>query len=215
MKNLKFFTKLTRKFMKQNLALAGLLLTISSNAAIVDFSINQTFRQGSNSPDIPETYVSLGGLDLLRIDPGSSGQYFDFHIPSNGRLASSGILDGYEILGSYNRGQMINSSLFSPEIYNDKWKVILSFDSPAPEWSESNSGIIAFITGTSNYGYINYSFSMLGDVLGEVSELTLLDGAVNTIPGQEISSVPLPAGIYLFLSGLVGLGIQKRISRKG
>ncbi len=205
MKNLKFFTKLTRKFMKQNLALAGLLLTISSNAAIVDFSINQTFAQGSNLPDIPETYVSLGGLDLLTIDPGSSGQYFDFHIPLNGRLASSGILDGYEILGSYNQGQMINSSLFSPENYNDKWKVILSFDSPAPEWSESNSGIIAFITGSSNYGYINYSFSRLGDV----SELTLLDGSVNTTPGQAISSIPLPAGIFFFLSGLIGLGIMK------
>ena len=28
-------------------------------------------------------------------------------------------------------------------------------------------------------------------------------------------TIPLPAGIYLFLSGLVGLGIKKRISHKG
>ena len=67
-----------------------------------------------------------------------------------------------------------------------------------------------FVTPISNYGSIRKFDATTGDFLGEIdgpygNSAAWSQGGLAYAP----SPVPLPAGIYLFLSGLVGLGLMR------
>ena len=76
--------------------------------------------------------------------------------------------------------------------------------------SLNSFGAIIFVTPTSNYGSIKKFDATTGDYLGEINgpygnSAASGEGSIAYAP----SPVPLPAGIYLFLSGLVGLGLMR------
>jgi len=201
--------------------MAGLLtcVLLSSNVAqadIITFSVNQTHSQGGGSSDIASTAVGLGGAGSFTLDPGLSGDYFDFQLPGSGTFstlstpASDGF-DTYYFLKSYAFDETVGAGNFGSHISRtpQDTDVILLDNVTGGSWGSSHSGYLGFRTSANVYGWINYNFTRSGSI----STLTMNSGAYNDVAGEDIlagSVVPEPATAgMLAISGLVFYAIRR------
>lgn len=192
--------------------------SMQAQAAVIQFEINRTWSQGVGTSDIPATNVSLGGAGHFVLDPGFSDAYFDFTFNGPGRFSTNAneVIEGYYFLRSYGEGEFIGPDNFGNNTSTEGWDTILVDNRTAGVWGESHDGFMGFRTNENIYGYIAYTLIRQS---GQ-SILTLLDGAYQSQAGvgiftpNSVSEVPLPAAVWLFASGLLGLAGFKRRQRK-
>lgn len=198
------------------LAAASLLCATAASASVVTFAIGGTYAQGIGVSDLPATTISLGGAGSFVLDPGGSGQYFDFKSPGNGTFSTTADqIEGYYFLRSYQAGSAIDSVHFgADESPIADWDTILVNNVAAGAWTSSHSGYLAFKTATTNFGWINYDFTRVNNV----STIHFLSGAYETVANRGISAgasaVPEPASIALLGLGMLGFAAARRLTRK-
>ena len=106
-------------------------LATGLDAAVVSFSINQTFSQGAGQSDLPLTHVLIGGAGSFFVDPGDSSNYFDFQFAGTGTFSTSGSItdmwnDTYYILESFGPGSLIDSTTVGTDVSPlEDWDTIL------------------------------------------------------------------------------------------
>ena len=187
--------------------------TGAGSAAVVSFSINQTFAQGDGQSDIPETAVSIGSAGQFFVDPGISSNYLDFRFAvGTFSTVTSQNLEGYFFLQSFAEGDEVGiSTLSSDESAEADWDTILVDDDTLGVWDSSHEGFLGFIADGGEYGYIGYDYTRSGGV----STLNLKDGAYESIVGQPIqigeamNAIPEPSST-MALGALFGLGLFVR-----
>lgn len=196
------------------IAISGAITASHAAAGIVSFNIGQTYTQG-NVSDLSATSISLGGAGNFILDPGSSGDYFDFKFNSGTFSTINTAISGYYFLRSYGASQTIGAGDFGVnESTYDDWDTILVSNQTAGVWGSSHNGYLGFLSDNGMYGWINYNFTRTSS-----STLTLLNGAYNDVAGTGIvtgelissPAVPVPAAAWLLGSGLLGLiGVARR-----
>lgn len=187
--------------------------SLTANAAVVTFNVSQSWTQGGSSADT-SGYIGITGTgETITVDPGSSGQYFDF-ILGGGSFGTTGdktSIGVYDVMRSYGEGSIIGAGNFTAQSYS--WASILSGNQPtSPKWNASHSGALAFLTAGGLYGYLLYDFERDG----ALSTMNILSGGYETVQGASIAvpGVPIPAAVWLFGSALAGLGWMKRRATK-
>lgn len=197
---------------------SGLLLqSVAATAAVMSFDITQTFAQGGVA-DLTATNISLDGAGSFTIDPGSSGNYFDFMLPGAGTFSTIDTqIYGYYFLDSYMAGETIGVSDFGAHssTFAD-WDSILVGGQTAGVWGSSHAGYLGFRTEADLYGWIEYDFTRDSST----STLSLLGGAYEDVAGVGIiaggaAPVPEPGTMLLMGTGLLGLvGYNRKRSSK-
>jgi len=193
-------------------AVTLLSLSLSANAASSSFAISGTYSQGAGQSDLSATNISLGGAGSFTLDPGSSGNYFDFQLPGSGTFSTtSDSIDGYHFLQSYAAGDTVGRANFGNDISAvADWDTILSNGSTAGVWGTSHDGYLGFLTDASLFGYIQYNFTRALDV----STIQFFSGAFETVASNGItipSAVPVPAALFLFAPALLGfMGFRRK-----
>ena len=196
--------------------LALVAFSMQAQATVMQFDINETWSQGIGTNNIGGVNVSLGGAGHFVLDPGASSRYFDFTFNGSGSFSTNADerINGYYFLRSYGEGEFIGSDNFGDN--GGGWDTILVNNQTAGVWGESHEGFMGFRTNENLYGYIAYTLVRQSGL----STLTLLDGAYQSQAGVGIftpgavSEIPLPAAVWLFASGLLGLAGFKRRQRK-
>ncbi len=196
------------------LAIGALMILQSASAvaATVAFGINKAYTQGVGVTDLPTTSISLGGAGNFNLDPGGSGNYFDFQFQNTGTFSTINTqIGGYYFLRSYAAGEIIGASNFgvNESAVND-WDTILVNGATAGVWGSSHRGYLGFVSDSNLYGWILYSFTKTATT----STLSLLNGAYNDLVNANIiagNAVPVPGAVWLFGSGIAGLiSMRKR-----
>jgi len=186
----------------------------AANAAVVSFTINQTFSQGGGvASDLPETSVSIGGAGSFFVDPGNSKQYFDFRF-ATGTFSTLGFitdadLDTYYVLESFAYGSLIDSTTVGVDAsaYTDLDSILVNDVTTSP-WDNTHDGALGFISDSGQYGYINYEFQR--SVNANTSTITFTDGAYESKAGVGINVVPEPTAGLLLGLGSMGLLLRRK-----
>lgn len=198
-----------RTFLKTVVATAAVLAAGISSASVVNFSITGTYTQGGVA-DLPETTIGLGGAGSFVLDPGFSGDYFDFKRPGGGTFSTIATqIGGYNFLRSYSAGDTIGAATFgSHTSVVDDWDTILVNGQTAGVWGTTHSGYLGFQTLAGNFGWVQYDFSRSGSQ----STISFLNGAYDDVAGASImtTAVPEPEAYALMLAGLGLIGITRR-----
>ncbi len=192
-----------------------LLHTAVSSATVIDVGIGGTYSQGGVS-DLTATTIGLGGAGSFTVDPGFSGEYFDFILPGTGTFSTSGLSttdssgNTYYYLESYSAGDSIGVGTFGSHVSTaetsaaDDWDTILVGGVTAGVWGSSHDGYLGFLTESALYGWIEYAFTRTGST----STISFLSAAYDDVAGEGIiagvSAVPVPAAAWLFGSALLG-----------
>lgn len=189
----------------------------TASAAVVTFSTNQTFSQGTGQADLSETAIPIGGAGQFFVDPGGSNLYFDFRFDTGSfsTVTSQAINDGfstYYFLESFSAGDVVGGgtiNLDSSAGAADDWDTILVDGLTEGPWGATHEGYLGFVADGGEYGYIDYDFTRAGGV----STLTFNDGAYESVAGDSITipgnPIPEPAST-LGLGGLLCMSLMFR-----
>ena len=203
---------MTRTLLKTVVAAAAILAAGVASASVVNFSMTGTYAQGGVA-DLSATTIGLGGAGSFVIDPGFSGNYFDFKRPGGGTFSTIDTeIGGYYFLRSYSSGDTIGTANFGYQVSpEDDWDTILVNGSTAGAWGTSHSGYLGFQTVAGNFGWVQYDFTRSG----AQSTISFLNGAYDDVAGTSITtSVPEPESYALMLAGLGLLGAVARRKAK-
>ena len=203
---------MTRTLLKTVVAAAAILAAGVASASVVNFSMTGTYAQGGVA-DLSATTIGLGGAGSFVIDPGFSGNYFDFKRPGGGTFSTIDTeIGGYYFLRSYSSGDTIGTANFGYQVSpEDDWDTILVNGSTAGAWGTSHSGYLGFQTVAVNFGWVQYDFTRSG----AQSTISFLNGAYDDVAGTSITtSVPEPESYALMLAGLGLLGAVARRKAK-
>lgn len=209
---------MTMKKSLLSLAVAALFFGGASHAAVIKFEISGTYTQGSDSQDLVKTAISLGDAGYFLLDPGTSGAYFDFTMPSGTFSTVATSIQSYYFLQSYQAGTRISHANFGAHISNPyspgyDWDTIMVQGSSLGAWATSHSGYLGFQTGASNFGYIEYDYTRSSSS----ATIKFLSGAYESEAGVGVSTpgiadVPEPSSIALLCLGGLGLAALRRKS---
>jgi len=186
----------------------------TASAAVVNFSINQTYSQGTGESDLPETSIPIGGAGQFFVDPGFSNQFFDFRFNTGSfsTVTSQAINNGgdiYYFLESFSSGDVIGSGTINLDTSAvADWDTILVDGQTEGPWGASHEGFLGFVADGGEYGYIDYDFTRSGGV----STLTFNDGAYESVAGDSITigtPIPEPASTFA-LGGLLCMSMMVR-----
>jgi len=192
---IKMKIKLTHKTAIKSLICATLLTASQAQAALVDFSVNGTIGAAASGNswglEVGNLFTASGQFDdsIFTLDTDGSTKIFDFTSSTNNMTIS-----------------------FGNTVYTDEMDVL--------------DGANMFLTASGVFDGISYlsdsvepGFESTGFVGGEYDvtgtdsvELELyVDGTWNAGSYTQVAAVPVPAAIWLFGSGLLGLaGIGRR-----
>jgi hypothetical protein len=210
-----------RAFQLMTACVAALAMSGRVQAGTVTFNINQTWSQGSGQADIPATLVSLGGAGHFILDPGISGNSFDFRFSGGGTFGTIAyLLDSQYLLHAYAPMNLIGP-VGDNTSANDDSDAILVDGVTAGVWdTPSFHAYLGFRSDAGNFGWIEYSFTRQDGV----STLTLLDGAYEDQVGVSIaagdrgvSDVPEPMSLSLLgisLASLIGYRGRRWVAGK-
>lgn len=195
-------------------ATGALLATSSAHAATVTFAAPWTGTQGGGVSDLGSFALSLGGAGSFTVDPGSSGNFFDFTFAGSGTFGTTNnSYSGYYFLRSYSAGDVIGAgTLTTHTSANGDWDTILASNNTAGVWGATHSGYLGFIGDAGHYGYLDYVFERVGSQ----STISFFSGAYESVAGASITipsgvaPVPLPAAGWMLLAGLGGLALTRR-----
>jgi len=228
MKNNKFLTKKSLTCFKQALALAGLTLSFSVNAAVAAYTNKALFDSAAGSTTL-ETFDSgsccasqttISTLNLGGIQPGVtyslkdpfSGQYsFIFNGGGYGFSSSGQWLHSFRISGT----SALNIEFESPVS-------AFGFDTVNSYMGEGFTANINFSNGSTSvqnvsdmpnrtlvfYGFVSDMGIDSVEIQGTSSQYNF---AIDNFQfGGAPAAVPVPAAAWLFGSALAGLGVLRR-----
>jgi len=189
---IKMKIKLTHKTAIKSLICATLLTASQAQAALVNFSVNGTINQAASENswglEVGDLFTASGQFDdsIFTLDTDDSTKIFDFTSSTNNMTISFGSTVYTDIMDVLDGANMFltASGAFDGISY-------LS-DSVAPGFE--STGFVGGqydVTGTDSAGFV--------------------DGTWDSASYTQVAAVPVPAAIWLFGSGLLGLvGIGRR-----
>ena len=194
--------------------ITGLLFAASTfaNAALINFSVNDTITQGGGSADVNGCSSGAVGAVIdgnnLMLDPGCSGAYLDLQL-INGEFW---VLGATENLAALSQGTVISNATFNSGGVSN-WNYVLDSNVPSPDFTSSFQDMfLGFKTGSGKFGYIEIDWDY--DVTSGVGTLFLGNGAYNSEAGIAIETpssrdIPEPGSIALLSLALLGLTTRK------
>ncbi len=176
------------------------------NSASVTISYSSTYGSGSYSfsgPVVPPADILMGqyqsSIYTASIASGATGTATIYSTGVYGYLPPSGTVDPSS--GATNPVK-VNFSSFRLNV-NVTSPFTLSFDAPAwPVTLLNSSSTFNALTDAYTLGW-NNSFNNLTAMIGGYS--TSINGSVQVTLGGTLQPVPVPAALWLFGSGLIGL----------
>ena len=172
----------------------ALLIIGQAQASIVQFSINGEITSAISGNvfglSVGETISASGQFDdsLLTIDETEPNvSFIDFSSTSNNMQINFGNTTYTDSMDVYNGAQMFfYNGLFDGIIYE-------SIDSSFDSW-----------------GYANQGFQDDFNAFYDIEALTSEAGGYWLVDSYAITSVPLPAAVWLFTTGLLSFGVFSR-----
>jgi len=193
---IKMKIKLTHKTAIKSLICATLLTASQAQAALVDFSVNGTINAAASGNswglEVGNLFTASGQFDdsIFTLDIDGSTKIFDFTSSTNNMTISFGSTVYTDEMDVFDGANMFltASGAFDGISY-------LS-DSVNPEFEST--------------GFVGGPFDVTGtDYAGDYARY--VDGTWDSGSYTQVAAVPVPAAIWLFGSGLLGLaGIGRR-----
>ena len=187
-------------------AATALVLSTSVNAALIDNGIYTTdSRTGLNWLDLTESTNRSVNYVLSQL--GNGGQFEGWAYATEGQV--NGLFDSAGGTGPYIDWSVANDGIVSPLL--DLWGAT---DSTMEEYrtvfiTELDATTSSFQQGVARDTYIENGYGLLKTVVGSIDTDTEFLGAGHAL--VRVNAVPVPAAVWLFGSGLIGLiGFTRR-----
>jgi hypothetical protein len=187
---------------------SGFAMFLSSNPGAqysIIGSIEGVTQNGYISSSLTGIQVGPSGLDILTQQTIMNNWIADIKTASNGDSSFS-VAGTHPISANPSR----NNSFFEHSLVSIDSAVLIYFSQTDPSASSPLTDP-ALVTMISSELYEGPFASVSVGADGRVSGIQCL--SVDCGGTLQLKTVPLPAGIYLYLSGLVGLGLIKRRSK--
>jgi hypothetical protein len=196
------------KFLHTLLLTLAIFFSGIVNAALIEFSINDTVTQGAGLSDVYGCNAgSIGGVidgfDLM-LDPGCAEEVLDFQLKSGQFVI---LLGSFNFLDALSAGSVISdSSAFSA---TNSWAYALFGEATTDFTASFTDMFLGFKTGNGKYGYIEAEWT----ISNNVGTLSLGTGAYESIAGVAITipskDVPEPTTLALFALAMIGLASRR------